>query len=97
MKKLSLSIFLTAFIAVSAVATEPVDRLPAIVIDTIYVSKDVLVVEYEVIRQFERISMSVQSSWAQTIKDVNPVLLSGSTGKSVASANVSLIHSSFKS
>ena len=46
MKKFIASIFLIASFAVCAVATEPIDKLPAIIIDTIYVSSGVLVIEH---------------------------------------------------
>jgi len=90
MKKLIFSIFLAATFAIHVNATEPMDKLPAIVIDTIYVSKEALVVEYEVIRQFDHISMSVRSSWSQTINGVNPILLSGRVGKGKTNVPISL-------
>ena len=88
MKQFFLSIFLTASFAMNAVATDPLDKFPAIVIDTIYMSSGALVVEYEVLRQFDQIHMNIQASRSQTI---NPVLLSGNTGKGKTSIPVSLI------
>ena len=71
-------------------ATEP-GKLPAIVIDTLYMSSGNLVVEYEALRPFERISLSVRSSWESATKDAKPVLLSGNKGKGKTSVPVHLI------
>ena len=90
MKKIIFSILIATF-AINAFATKPLDKLPAIVIDTIYVSSGALVIEYEALRPFNQISLSVQSSWEQATKNVQPVLLSGSTGKSKASVPINLI------
>ena len=97
MKKYILNIFLSAIFAVCVSATEPLDKLPAIVIDTIYISSGALVVEYEVLRPFDQISLRVQSSWEQATRDAKPVLLSGNTGKGRTSVPVRLNQSFLKS
>ena len=51
MKKINFSILIALF-AIYANATKP-DKLPAVVIDTIYVSSGSLVVEYEVVRPLD--------------------------------------------
>ena len=89
MKKLIFTILIALF-AMYAKATEPLDKLPAIVIDTIYVSSGALVVEYEVLRPFDQVSLSVQSNWEQESRNVKPVSLSGSIGKGRTSIPVSL-------
>ena len=89
MKKLVFSILVATY-TICANATEPVDRLPAIVIDTIYVSKETLVIEYEVLRPFDHVSLSVQSSRSMASREARPVLLSGNTGKGKTSVPVSL-------
>ena len=81
---------LIALFAICASATTPADKLPAIVIDTTYVSSEALVVEYEVIRPFDHINLIVQPSWKSATRVANPVLLSGNTGKSKTSVPVSL-------
>jgi len=89
MKKLIFSVLIAAH-AIRAVATTPVDKLPAIVIDTLYEAKGSFVVEYEVLRPFDRVHLIVQPSNDQTVRGVNPVLLSGNTGKSKTSVPISL-------
>jgi len=89
MKKLILSILIASF-AIRAIATEPLEKLPAIVIDTIYVSSGSLIVSYEVLRPFDHVSLTVQASWSMALKDAKPVILSGSTGKGKASIPVGL-------
>ena len=96
MKKLVFS-FLTVLFAVSAMATEPMDKLPAIVIDTIYMSSGTLVIEYEVFRPFDKVSLSVQASRSMALRDADPITLSGNIGKGKTSAPVSIIQSSLKS
>ena len=96
MKKLVFSILIALF-AIRAMATTPMDKLPAIVIDTIYMSSGALVVEYEVLRPFDLISLNVQSSRSMTSRDAKPVLLSGNTGKGRTSVPVILNHSFLKS
>jgi len=61
MKKLIFSIFIASF-AIRSMATTPVDKLAAIVIDTLYEARGVLVVEYEVFRSFDRVHLTVQAS-----------------------------------
>ena len=90
MKKLVFSILIALF-AICASATTPADKLPAIVIDTMYVSSEALVVEYEVIRPFDHINLIVQPSWKSATRVANPVLLSGNTGKGKTSVPISLI------
>ena len=89
MKKLIFSILIASF-AIQVSATIPLDKLPAIVIDTIYVSSGALVVEYEVLRPFDQISLSVKSNRSMSLNDAKPVLLSGNTGKRKTSLPVSL-------
>ena len=79
MKKYVFSILIASF-AIQAMATKP-SKLPAIVIDTLYMSAGSLVVEYEALRPFDRISLSVQSSWEPVTKNEKPVILSGNPGK----------------
>ena len=90
MKKYVFSI-LTALFAIQAIATEPLDKLPAIVIDTLYETRGALVVEYEVLRPFDRVYLTVQKSWEQATKGVMPVSLSGNPGKGKTSVPISLI------
>jgi len=87
MRKFVFSIFLSAMFAINAIATKP-GKLPAIVIDTLYEAKGSLVIEYEVIRSFDQISLNVQSSRSMALRDDNPVLLSGNTGKGKTSVPV---------
>lgn len=82
-------IFLISSFTYSTFATEP-RKLSSIVIDTLYESKGALVIEYEVFRPFDHISLCVQSSWDQSSKSVKPVLLSGNTGKNNTSVPISL-------
>jgi len=56
-----------------------------------------LVVEYDVVRPSDSISLSIQSSWDAAAKEAKPVLLSGNPGKGKASVPVSLNQSSLKS
>ena len=88
MKKFVFSILIASF-AIHATAKKT-GKLPAIVIDTLYEKQGALVVEYEVLRSFDRVHLTVQSSWEQTIKDVIPILLSGNTGKGKANVAISL-------
>jgi len=90
MKKLISSIFLTILLVICANATEPLDKLPAIVIDTIYVSSGTLVIEYEVLRPFDQVGLSVQSSRNMAINDAKSVFLSGNTGKGKIGVPISL-------
>jgi len=89
MKKFIFSILIASF-AIHAIATTK-GKLPAILIDTLYMSAGSLVVEYVVLRPFDRISLSVQCSWETVTKDVKPVLLSGSSGKGKTYVPVDLI------
>ena len=89
-KKLILSILIASF-AIRAIATEPLEKLPDIVIDTIYVSSESLIVAYEALRPFDHVSLTVQASWSMALKDAKPVILSGSIGKGKASIPVSLL------
>ena len=89
MKKFVFSI-LIASIAMCAIATEPVDKAPAIVIDTLYEARGALVIEYEVFRPFDRVLLTVPSSDDQMVRGVHPVLLSGNTGKGRTSVPISL-------
>ena len=89
MKKLIFSIIFTAA-SMCAYSNEPIEKLPAIVIDTIYVSSESLVVEYEVFRPFDHVSLTVQSSRNAALSDDKPVLLSGNTGKKKTSIPVGL-------
>ena len=57
MKKNVFSILIASFV-IHATATTP-GKLSAIVIDTLYMSAGLLVIEYEVLRPFDRISLSV--------------------------------------
>ena len=91
MKKLIFSILIALF-AIRSMATTPVDKLPAIVIDTLYEARGELIVEYEVLRSFDRVHLTVQSSNDQAVRGVNPVSLSGNTGKSKTSVPISLHH-----
>ena len=88
MKKLVFSILILS-VAISSFATDPL-KLPSIVIDTLYESKGALVIEYEVVRPFDQISLYVQSNWEQASNRVKPVLLSGNTGKNKTSVPISL-------
>ena len=91
MQKFLFSSFFLAIFAIRAIATEPLNKLPAIVIDTIYVSSGSLVVEYEVLRSFDQIHLTVQSSREQTSKGVSsPVFLSGNAGKGRTIVPISL-------
>ena len=67
MKKI-ISAFFLALFAIHAGATKP-SKLPAIVIDTLYHASGVLIVEYELIRPFEQVNLSVQSSWRTALKE----------------------------
>jgi len=90
MKKCVFSILIASF-AIHAIATKP-GKLPAIVIDTLYEAKGSLVVEYEVLRSFDRVHIIVQPSNDQTVRGVNnPVSLSGNTGKNRTSVPISLM------
>jgi len=66
MKKIISNIVLSATFAVCANATDPSDKLPAIVIDTLYEASGALRVEYEVIRPLEHISLNVNSLFIQS-------------------------------
>ena len=82
--------FILALYAIHVSATTS-DKLPAFVIDTLYESGGTLVIEYEVLRPFDRVSLSVQSSWEQASKNDKPVLLSCNVGKNKASVPVYFI------
>lgn len=90
MKKYLFSSFLIALFAISAIATEPC-KLPAIFIDTLYVSTGALQIEYEVIRPFDHVRVYVHSSWDLTSNEPKTVLLNGNTGKGKVSVPVNLI------
>jgi len=90
MKKLISSIFLSATFAVCANTTEPFDKLPAIIIDTMYVSSESLVIEYEILRPFDQVGLSVHSSRSMESRDDKPVFLSGNVGKGRTSIPISL-------
>ena len=62
MKKFIFTVLIASF-AIHAIATDPNNKLPAIVIDSLYVSSGELIVEYEVLRPFEQIQLCVQSNW----------------------------------
>lgn len=89
MKKLIFSILVMSF-TISAIATEPC-KLPAIIIDTLYESSGTLIIEYDVFKPFDHINLCVQSSWDLASDNVNPVLLSGKTGKNKTSVPINLI------
>jgi len=90
MKRVLYNSFLIASFAIHASAITPT-KMPAVHIDTLYVLSGKLVLEYEVIQPFDHVSFSVGSNWDQTIKGVNPVLLSGNPGKDKISVPVNLI------
>ena len=91
MKKVIFSILIASF-AIRVMATTPIDKLPAIVIDTLYEARGALVVEYEVFRPFDRVHLFVQPSYDQTVRGVNnPVSLLGNTGKRRTSVPISLM------
>jgi len=90
MKKFVFSILIVSF-AIRAMATSPIDKWPAIVIDTIHVSSGALVIDYEVLRPFDHVNLTIQSSWSMALRDAKPVLLSGNPGKGRTSVPVHLI------
>jgi hypothetical protein len=92
MKKLIFSIFIASF-AICAKATEPLDKLPAIVIDSFYEAQGALVIEYEMLRPFDRVHLTLQSSYGQALKGVKPVLLSDSVEKGKTSVSISYFFS----
>ena len=96
MKKFLFTSFLIASFAIHAIATTPC-RLPAVAIDTLYMLSGALVVEYELIRPFDHISLGVGSNWVQASKDAKlVVLLSGNTGKSKVSVPVNYQQINYK-
>lgn len=89
MKRISFSILIALF-AINAGATTP-KKLSAIVIDTLYHASGSFIVEYDIVRPFEQICISVQSSWDLALKDAKPVILTGSVGKGKVSFPINLI------